>query len=250
MSVHTPPPMSEELAAAYARACAHLRAGIGTLNERSLHSTLKFWLEPEESRHEVAIGRQVADIFDGERAVEVQTGGCYPLQKKLAALLAAVPVTVVLPLPHYKWVSWIDPDTGERGDFHRSPKRGGVWDALPELYWLREFWKPGATAHPLTVRVLRWIWRNTACRTAGATAASGAPTGPTGDRWRWWGSSGCEALPTSPPCCRPCPTPSPARIFLGSWVNGEWLSTGRCASWSKAVRWRSPAKRATPSSIG
>lgn len=155
MSVHTPPPMSEALGEAYTRACAHLRAGgIGTLNERTLHSTLKFWLEPQESRHEVKLGRQVADIFDGEAAVEVQTGGCFPLKNKLTALLAQVPVTVVLPLPHYKWVCWIDPATGEPGDFHRSPKRGGVWDALPELYWLREFLVPGATAHPLSVRIL------------------------------------------------------------------------------------------------
>lgn len=153
----SPPAPTTDLAAAMAASAASLTrqgSGIGTLRERTLHSTLKFLLEPDERRHEVPLGGCVADIFDGECVTEVQTGSLYPLQKKLATLLADVPVTVVMPLAREKWVGWIDPATGERGDLRRSPKRGTFADALAELWWVREFWQPGAWAHPFTVRVL------------------------------------------------------------------------------------------------
>lgn len=140
-------------AAAYAAAQAADGEGIGTLSERTLHSTLKFWLQPDGTRHEVAVAGAVADIFDGETVTEVQTVGLYPLKKKLKNLLAHYPVTVVVPLPHRKWVCWIDPETGERSESRRSPKTGKPWDVLPELFWLIEWWQT-PTAHPLTVRLL------------------------------------------------------------------------------------------------
>lgn len=142
------------MAAAFAAASARLaEGGIGTLSERTLHSTLKFWLQPNEQYHEVTVDGLVADVFDGERVTEVQTVGLYPLKKKLGRLLAHYPVTVVVPLPHRKWVSWIDPETGERSEWHRSPKKGKPWDAFPELFWLCDFWRE-PLAHPLTVRLL------------------------------------------------------------------------------------------------
>ena len=141
------------VAAAYAAACTNGGIGIGTLSERTLHSTLKFWLQPNVTLHEVAVGGCVADIFDGETVTEVQTVGLYPLKKKLAKLLSQYPVTVVVPIPHRKWVCWIDPQTGERSESRRSPKTGKPWDVLPELFWLTEVWQT-PTAHPLTVRLL------------------------------------------------------------------------------------------------
>lgn len=141
------------LAAAYAAAMAEEGEGIGRLSERTLHSTLKFWLQPHAAFHEIDVGGAVADIFDGKTVTEVQTVGLYPLKKKLPKLLSRYPVTVVVPLPHRKWVCWIDPETGERSESHRSPKTGKPWDLLPELFWLTELWKT-PTAHPLTVRLL------------------------------------------------------------------------------------------------
>ena len=152
-NAHTPPPQDASLAAAFEAACGALSpGGIGTLQERTLHSTLKFWLQPDATQHEVPVGHHVADIFDGVGVTEVQTGSLYPLQKKLDALLATHPVTVVMPLPHYQWVFWIDPETGVAGPPHRSPRSGRVAEALPELFWLRDRW----ARYPdrLTVRVL------------------------------------------------------------------------------------------------
>lgn len=152
-----PPPPTPAWQAALAAGAAHTQeeqGGIGTLQERTLHRAVKFWLAPDVQCHEVPVDGWVADIFDGTQVVEVQTVGLYPLQKKLRALLAHWPVTVVMPLPREKWVSWVDPDSGERTAPRRSPKRGCAADALPELWWVREFWRPQAYPHPLSVRIL------------------------------------------------------------------------------------------------
>lgn len=121
---------------------AHLqnRDGIGTLAERSLHATLKYWFEPDEQYHEVKLPcGVVADICDGHRVVEIQTRRLASLRSKLEKLLPDWPVTVVHPMAWHKTLVWVDPDTGESTKPRRSPKVGQPWDALGELYWLYEF---------------------------------------------------------------------------------------------------------------
>lgn len=125
-------------------------AGIGTLREKSLHAVLKHWLEPDAARHEVAMDGYVADIFDGQRITEIQTGSLKALCPKLEALLAAWPVTVVHPVVHRKSLIWVDPADGTASTPHKSPKTGGAWDCLPELYAAMPL-----LGHPrLTIRVL------------------------------------------------------------------------------------------------
>lgn len=131
------------------RGLLHLqeRGGIGTLGERSLHAVLKYWIEPDESRHEVKLPcGLVADIYDGERVVEVQTEGLYRLRGKLDRLLPSVPVTVVVPVVRRKTLIWLDPETGEATAPRKSPRVGGFWDRLPDLYWLLPYLAdPGLT---------------------------------------------------------------------------------------------------------
>ena len=121
------------------RGLLHLqeKGGIGTLSERCLHAVLKYWVEPDESRHEVRLPcGLVADVFDGERVVEIQTGSLYPLRGKLARLLPDTPVTVVVPVIRRKTLIWLDPITGEAAAPRKSPRQGGFWDAFSELPWL------------------------------------------------------------------------------------------------------------------
>lgn len=127
------------------------RSGIGTLAERSLHATLKYWFEPEEQYHEVKLPcGVVADICDGHRVVEIQTRRLASLCAKLEKLLPDWPVTVVHPLTRRKTLIWIDPESGETTKPRRSAKVGQPWDALDELYWLRDY-----IGHPnLTVVLL------------------------------------------------------------------------------------------------
>lgn len=109
--------------------------GIGTLNEKTLHAVIKQYIEPNESFREVKIGvgRTVADIFNDSGIVEIQTRSYEKLIKKLPRLFDIAPVTVVLPLPHIKTVSWIDTESGETTKKRKSPKTGRAYDGLYEL---------------------------------------------------------------------------------------------------------------------
>ena len=143
----------QDFDAARKKGIAHLnhRDGIGTLAERSLHASLKYWFEPDEQFHEVKMPcGVVADICDGHRVVEIQTRRLASLRPKLEKLLPDWPGTVVYPLTWHKTLIWIDPESGETTKPRRSPKVGKPWDALSELYWLQPF-----IGHPhLTVVLL------------------------------------------------------------------------------------------------
>lgn len=124
-------------------ACARVRqgdirpGGIGILQEKPLHATLKWWLDDNPDHHEVTLPcGKVADVFDGERVYEIQTGGFSPLRRKLEQLLPEYPVTVVHPIPHRKYLSWIDPDTGETTPPRKSPKVGQFVQACAQLIYI------------------------------------------------------------------------------------------------------------------
>lgn len=115
-------------------------SGIGTLNEKTLHAVIKQYIEPDASFREVKIGvgRTVADIFNTSGIVEIQTRCYEKLIKKLPRLLDIAPVTVVLPIPHLKTVSWIDTTSGETTKKRKSPKTGRVYDGMYELSKIRK----------------------------------------------------------------------------------------------------------------
>ncbi len=116
--------------------CERERRGIGTLGERTLHSVLKNYFEPDTSNHEVKVGRYVADIKNGEFITEIQTRSFYSMRKKLTALTKEYKVNVVYPIAVAKHLSWVDPDSGEITSRRKSPKRGRISDILYELYAL------------------------------------------------------------------------------------------------------------------
>ena len=116
-----------------------LRAGIGTLGEKSLHAILKNYFEPAGENQETRVGGFVADIVGSEGIFEIQTKGFDKLRKKLAAFLPVCPVTVVYPVAQLKWVNWVDPSSGEVVARNRSPRRGQAADVFYELYKIKEF---------------------------------------------------------------------------------------------------------------
>lgn len=116
------------------------RPGIGTLRERSLHAVLKYWIDPDESHHEVTLPcRLVADVYDGDQITEIQTRNFSKLRPKLARMLPDYPVTVVYPIPRVKRLVWMEPETGEMSQPRKSPKTGTAWDAFPELFYIRDY---------------------------------------------------------------------------------------------------------------
>ena len=111
--------------------------GIGTLGEKTLHSVLKNYFEPDENRHEIRIAGYVADIAADNGIIEIQTRNLGKMQKKLECFLARTNVTIVYPVAATKWLLWIDEATGEITKKRRSPKIGKPYEAFYELYFLR-----------------------------------------------------------------------------------------------------------------
>lgn len=121
--------------------------GIGTLNEKRLHAIIKNYICDDLSKQEIIVfdgnkkSRIAADILDGGQIYEVQTGGFFPLTKKIKRYLDETDyrVTVVVPVAHVKYLRWIDPSNGNISERHRSPKKAGVRSIAKELYWVRDF---------------------------------------------------------------------------------------------------------------
>ncbi len=113
------------------------RVGIGTLSEKTLHAVLKQFFEPDTAKHEVKVGRYIADIVNDSGIIEIQTRAFHALRPKLTAFLERGPVTVVYPIAHTKWLYWIDPESGALTNKRKSPKTGSVYDAFYELYKIK-----------------------------------------------------------------------------------------------------------------
>lgn len=121
--------------------CERQRRGIGTLSEKTVHAVLKAYLEPNTSCHEIPIEGCVADIFTGKEIFEIQTRNFDKLRTKLERFLPLGPVTVVFPIPHEKWLIWIDEETGELSQKRKSPLKGSAYMAFPELYKIKPYLK-------------------------------------------------------------------------------------------------------------
>lgn len=113
--------------------------GIGTLQEKSVHSVIKNYLAPDPSKQEIQIEGFVADIFNGSEIIEVQTGNFQQMRRKLKVFLPLYPVKIVYPIHQTKWIRWINPQSGEISPPRKSPKRGSEYSILPELYKIKNF---------------------------------------------------------------------------------------------------------------
>ncbi len=125
-------------------------AGIGTLSEKRLHAALKYYYAPDASCREVKLGRYVADVFDGERVVEIQTRQFRNLCPKLSKFLERYPVRVVHPVFRSRYLIWTDPETGCSSKPHKCRTVGTPLEAFEELYAIRSF----LTSERLSVELL------------------------------------------------------------------------------------------------
>jgi len=120
---------------------AHNDKGIGTLSEKTVHAIMKNYYEPNEDNHEVKIEGYVADIYNEQGIIEIQTRQFNKMRAKLSTFLNLYPVTIVYPMPYNKWVFWIDNETGETTKKRKAPKKWSAYDAFFELYKIKEFLK-------------------------------------------------------------------------------------------------------------
>ena len=130
------------------------REGIGTLNEKKLHTMLKCFVCDNKDCHEIKVFSQSSDDKDSKRQrsyvadvlcdcdiFEIQTGHLYPLKNKIKFYLEQTDynITVIHPLAIKKWVNYMDPHDGTLLRRVISPKKEKPRDMLPELYSLIEF---------------------------------------------------------------------------------------------------------------
>jgi hypothetical protein len=107
--------------------------GIGLLNEKPLHASLKEWYAQPEDQLEVSVDGFVIDIVQDDLLLEIQTSSFASIKSKLIDLARAHPIRLIYPIAQEKWI--IKPAKDNSGGVTRrkSPKRGRVEDVFWEM---------------------------------------------------------------------------------------------------------------------
>lgn len=106
-------------------------SGIGLLNEKQLHASLKEWYAQPGDQFEVPLDGFVIDLVRGDMLLEIQTRGFASVKSKLINLVRAHPVRLIHPIAQEKWIVRLGKGKGEETARRKSPKRGRVED----LFW-------------------------------------------------------------------------------------------------------------------
>ncbi|MCY4343529.1 MAG: hypothetical protein OXE83_08160 [Gammaproteobacteria bacterium] len=117
--------------------------GIGELNERSLHRTLKALYAAPGSLSEQLIDGYVVDVLTGARIIEIHTGGFSRLKRKLPRLLESHSVTLVHPIAKDRFIIKRTDPAGDGATRRKSPKHGSVFSVFAGLTSI-----PKLLAHP------------------------------------------------------------------------------------------------------
>lgn len=103
-------------------------SGIGLLNEKPLHASLKQWYARPGDRFEVPVDGYVIDIVRDDLLIEIQTRNFASINAKLCKLTRSYEVRLVYPVVQEKWIVR---DGGGGAVRRKSPKRG----RLEDLFW-------------------------------------------------------------------------------------------------------------------
>ena len=106
-------------------------SGIGSLNEKPLHASLKEWYARPGDRFEVPVAGYVIDIVRDDLLLELQTSNFAAIKSKLMDLVCAHRVRLIYPIAQEKWIVKLAKDNRGRETRRKSPKRGRVED----LFW-------------------------------------------------------------------------------------------------------------------
>jgi|SRR5215213_71686 len=101
-------------------------SGIGVLNEKPLHASLKQWYARPGDRFEVAVDGFVIDIVRNDLLIEIQTGHFAAIKSKLTKLAHSHRVRLIYPIVQEKWI--VGGVTRRK-----SPKRGRPEDLFREM---------------------------------------------------------------------------------------------------------------------
>ncbi|MBC8478737.1 MAG: hypothetical protein ISR91_06645 [Candidatus Delongbacteria bacterium] len=109
--------------------------GFSTLNEKSLHASLKEWYRRPGDRLEEPLDGFFIDILRGDHCVEIQTGNFSAIRRKLWQLLEQHPVRLVYPIAIEKQIVRLDSDGVTQLSRRRSPRRGTLLDLFNQLIY-------------------------------------------------------------------------------------------------------------------
>jgi hypothetical protein len=108
-------------------------SGIGVLNEKPLHASLKQWYARPGDQFEVPVDGFVIDIVRDDLLIEIQTRNFSSIKSKLTRLSRSRQVRLIYPIVQEKWIVRLA--NGDRSGTVRrkSPKRGRMEDLFWEL---------------------------------------------------------------------------------------------------------------------
>ena len=109
-------------------------SGIGLINEKPLHASLKQWYARPGDRFEVPVDRFVVDIVRDDLLIEIQTRNFASINSKLLQLTRSYEVRLVYPVVQEKWI--LRSADGEITVRRKSPKRGRLEDLFWELVYI------------------------------------------------------------------------------------------------------------------
>ena len=97
-------------------------SGIGLLNEKPLHASLKEWCAQPGDRFEVAVDGFVIDIVRDDQLLEIQTSNFASIKSKLTDLVRAHQIRLIYPIAQEKWIVRLAKDSGSGVARRKSPK--------------------------------------------------------------------------------------------------------------------------------
>ena len=106
-------------------------SGIGLLNEKPLHASLKRWYARPGDQFEVPVDGFVIDIVRDDLLIEIQTRNLAAINSKLSRLTRSHQVRLIYPIVKEKWIARSAATNSHAVIRRKSPKRG----RLEDLFW-------------------------------------------------------------------------------------------------------------------
>jgi hypothetical protein len=116
--------------------------GIGLLNEKPLHASLKRWYAEPGDRFEVAVEGFVIDIVRNELLLEIQTSNFASIKSKVTRLARLHQMRLIHPIAREKWIVRLE-ENGRAFSRRKSPRQGRVEDLFWELVSLARLFAHG-----------------------------------------------------------------------------------------------------------
>jgi hypothetical protein len=109
--------------------------GFSTLNEKSLHASLKSWYSQPGDKLEEPLDGFFIDILRGDLCLEIQTGNFSAIRRKLWKLTKSRPVRLIYPIAIEKQIVRLAEDGVTELSRRRSPKRRSLLNLCDELIY-------------------------------------------------------------------------------------------------------------------